>query len=60
VIKVLLLQLEGLGREGEEKVDWIQPWLGVVPLDVMEVNEVAIDVNHDKTASSLVQHPITT
>lgn len=56
MIKVLLLQLGGPGREEEEKVVWIQPWLGVVPLDVMEVNEVSIDVNDGEFAGQAPDH----
>lgn len=40
-------------RAWEEKVAWIQAWVGGVPLDAMDVDEVSMDVEHDHLTDKL-------
>lgn len=41
----------------EDKVAWIQAWVGRVPLDAMDVDEVPMDVDHDLTDKFAGQTP---
>ena len=41
----------------EEKVTWIQAWVGRVPLDTMDVDEVPMNVDHELTDKLAGQTP---